>query len=74
MLVAININFNGPRAGISFNDGFGGANDVSQSLIFNMCRESGGGDLGPIQQPGLQRLLSRTSTGRLPEQDHCIGS
>lgn len=34
-----NINFNGPRAGINFNDGFGGANNVSDNLIFNQCRE-----------------------------------
>ena len=37
-----NIAFNGPRAGINFNDGFGGATNVSHNLIFNQCRESGG--------------------------------
>jgi len=41
-----NIFFNGPRAGINFNDGFGGGNDASENVIFNMCRQSG--DHGPI--------------------------
>ena len=35
-----NIVFNGPRAGINFNDGFGGANEVDSNIVFNMCRES----------------------------------
>ena len=41
-----NILFNGPRAGINLNDGFGGGSKISQNLIFNFCRESG--DHGPI--------------------------
>jgi hypothetical protein len=41
-----NLAFNGPRAGINFNDGFGGGNNISQNLIFNFCRESG--DHGPV--------------------------
>eukprot|EP00494_Astrolonche_serrata_P030927 UN31195 len=41
-----NIFFNGPRAAINFNDGFGGGNIVEGNLIFNTCRESG--DHGPI--------------------------
>jgi len=36
-----NIVFNGPRAGINFNDGFGGGTNVTNNLIFNQCRESG---------------------------------
>ena len=35
-----NVFFNGPRAGINFNDGFGGANIIANNLIFNFCRES----------------------------------
>eukprot|EP00045_Choanoeca_perplexa_P016648 m.227142 g.227142 ORF g.227142 m.227142 type:complete len:896 (+) comp17319_c0_seq2:89-2776(+) len=41
-----NIVFNIPRAAVNFNDGFGGANEVSDNLLFNTCRESG--DHGPI--------------------------
>ena len=41
-----NIFFNGPRAGINFNDGFGGASNVTENLLFNTCRESG--DHGPF--------------------------
>ena len=35
-----NIMFNMPRAGINFNDGFGGGSRVSNNLGFNTCRES----------------------------------
>jgi len=35
-----NICFNGPRAGINFNDGMGGGNLLSANLIFNMVRET----------------------------------
>jgi hypothetical protein len=35
-----NIMFNGPRAGVNFNDHFGGANSLSANLIFNVCRFS----------------------------------
>lgn len=33
--------YNNARAGINFNDGFGGGDLVSENLIFNTCRESG---------------------------------
>jgi hypothetical protein len=36
-----NVVFNGPRAGINFNDGFGGGTNVTSNLIYNQCRESG---------------------------------
>jgi hypothetical protein len=36
-----NVFFNGPRAGINFNDGFVGGDEVSHSLVFSTCRESG---------------------------------
>lgn len=35
-----NICFNIPRAGVNFNDGFGGANVMTENLLFNTCRES----------------------------------
>lgn len=34
------------RAGINFNDGFGGGNLIESNLLFNTCRESG--DHGPF--------------------------
>ena len=33
--------YNGPRAGLNWNDGFMGAHHVSGNLVFNMVRESG---------------------------------
>eukprot|EP01084_Bolivina_argentea_P256721 432330_1 len=39
--VGYNIFYNGPRAAINFNDGFGGGSQVTQNLLFNSCRESG---------------------------------
>ena len=41
-----NILFNGPRAGVNLNDGFGGGSMLDHNLIFGFCRESG--DHGPI--------------------------
>jgi hypothetical protein len=36
-----NVMFNGPRAGICFNDGYGGGDLVEGNLVFNMVRETG---------------------------------
>eukprot|EP00967_Tisochrysis_lutea_P018151 scaffold20574_cov34-Tisochrysis_lutea.AAC.4 len=36
-----NVFFNGPRAGINFNDGFGGGDEIARNLVFSTCRESG---------------------------------
>eukprot|EP01084_Bolivina_argentea_P237331 398878_1 len=41
-----NIFFNGPRAAVNFNDGFGGANILRYNLLINAVRESG--DHGPF--------------------------
>lgn len=41
-----NVCYNGPRAGINFNDGFGGGSLLQGNLIFNMVRETG--DHGPF--------------------------
>lgn len=35
-----NLCFNIPRAGINFNDGFGGGSEIARNLMFNTCRES----------------------------------
>jgi len=56
-----NLFFNGPRAGINFNDGFGGGDTVSENLIFNTCRESG--DHGPINSWDRQPYLTTVRTG-----------
>lgn len=36
-----NVCFNGPRAGINFNDGFVGGNIMGHNLVWNMVRETG---------------------------------
>jgi hypothetical protein len=36
-----NVFFNGPRAGINANDGFGGGDEIAHNLVFSTCRESG---------------------------------
>jgi len=36
-----NLAFNGPRAMINFNDGFGGGHNVSSNAMWNTCRETG---------------------------------
>jgi len=33
-----NVAFNGPRAGINLNDGFGGGHRIDGNLVFNMVR------------------------------------
>jgi hypothetical protein len=40
-LLHANVGFNGPRAGVNFNDGMGGNSTLLRNLIFNQCRESG---------------------------------
>eukprot|EP01079_Euglenida_sp_SAG-EU17-18_P010637 gene10638-1933_t len=41
-----NIGYNGPRAGINFDDGMGGGSRVEHNVLFNFCRESS--DHGPF--------------------------
>merc|ERR1712093_560100 len=41
-----NVFFNGPRAGINFNDGFGGGDVIEGNFVGNCVRESG--DHGPF--------------------------
>ena len=48
--------FNGPRALINVNDGFGGGNNVTHNLVFNMCRESQ--DNGPFNSWDRQPFLT----------------
>ena len=48
-----NVFFNGPRAGINANDGFGGGDEIGHNLVFSSCRESGdhGAPFQPTPQP-----------------------
>ncbi len=56
-----NVFFNGPRAGINFNDGFGGGDVISHNLVFSACRESG--DHGPFNSWDRQPFLTTVRTG-----------
>jgi hypothetical protein len=56
-----NIFFNGPRAGINFNDGFGGGDEIAHNLVFSTCRESG--DHGPLNMWDRQPFLTTVRTG-----------
>eukprot|EP00475_Leptophrys_vorax_P015852 TRINITY_DN2221_c0_g2_i1.p1 TRINITY_DN2221_c0_g2~~TRINITY_DN2221_c0_g2_i1.p1 ORF type:complete len:787 (-),score=214.49 TRINITY_DN2221_c0_g2_i1:1749-4109(-) len=59
-----NVMFNGPRAGINFNDGFGGGNVIEHNLIFNCVRESG--DHGPFNSWDRQPFLTTVRDGKTP--------
>ena len=59
-----NVFFNGPRAGINFNDGFGGGNLIKNNLLFNMVRETS--DHGPFNSWDRQPYLSRVKDGETP--------
>jgi hypothetical protein len=53
--------FNGPRAGINLNNGFGGGSSTSQNLTFNFCRESAlenSRDHGPINSWNKQPYVA----------------
>ena len=56
-----NVFFNGPRAGINFNDGFGGGNLLQYNLGFNMVRETG--DHGVFNSWDRQPFLTDARTG-----------
>lgn len=56
-----NVFFNGPRAGINFNDGFGGGNLLENNLVFNMVRETG--DHGPFNSWDRQPYLTEVKNG-----------
>eukprot|EP01083_Nonionella_stella_P076021 206964_1 len=62
--IGYNIFFNGPRAGINFNDGFGGGSVVHKNLLFNTCRESG--DHGPINTWDRQVYVTKVRDGKTP--------
>ena len=67
-IITNNIFFNGPRAGINFNDGFGGASTVTQNLLFNPCQESG--SHGPFNSWDRQVYVTKVCDGTpSPEKD-----
>lgn len=57
-----NVFFNGPRAGINANDGFGGGDEIAYNLVFSTCRESG--DHGPFNSWDRQPFLTTVRTGK----------
>eukprot|EP01065_Artemidia_motanka_P001871 TRINITY_DN10870_c0_g4_i4.p1 TRINITY_DN10870_c0_g4~~TRINITY_DN10870_c0_g4_i4.p1 ORF type:complete len:838 (+),score=319.04 TRINITY_DN10870_c0_g4_i4:49-2562(+) len=56
--LAENVCYNGPRAGVNFNDGFGGGNLMTKNLLFNHVRETG--DHGPFNSWDRQPYLTRS--------------
>ena len=50
-----NVFFNGPRAGINANDGFGGGDEITENLVFSTCKYS---NLSIIEQGHLKILIS----------------
>ena len=56
-----NIFFNGPRAGIDFNDGFGGDSEIIENFLFNTCRESG--EHGPFNSWDRQVYVTKVKNG-----------
>ena len=60
-----NVHFNGPRAGINLNDGFGGGDVLEGNLIANCVRESG--DHGP----SIVGTACRTSRRSPPASRRC---
>jgi hypothetical protein len=56
-----NVAFNGPRAGINANDGFGGGDIIAHNLVFSTCRESG--DHGPFNSWDRQPFLTTVKNG-----------
>merc|ERR1712232_717855 len=56
-----NVFFNGPRAGVNANDGFGGGDEISHNLVFSTCRESG--DHGPFNSWDRQPFLTTVRDG-----------
>ena len=76
-----NVHFNGPRAGVNFNDGFGGGDVMEGNLLANCVRESG--DHGPfnswdrlpyITDIGMHRVFTKDNvTGDLPGHELANG-
>ena len=61
-----------PRAGINFNDGFGGGNLVKLNLGFNMVRETG--DHGPFNSWDRQPYLTKVKDGMTPSLEPAVSN
>ena len=59
-----NVCYNGPRAGININDGFGGGNLLRGNVVFNSVRETG--DHGPYNASTTQQ--TRPAAAAHPER------
>ena len=59
-----NVFFNGPRAGINFNDGFGGGHFLRNNLVFNQVRETV--DHGPFNSWDRVPYLTKVRYGNIP--------
>ena len=59
-----NVFFNGPRAGINFNDGFGGGHCLQHNLVFNHVRETV--DHGPFNSWDRSPYLTKVRYGSIP--------
>jgi len=57
-----NVFFNGPRAALNFNDGFGGGDEVVHNLLLNTCRESS--DHGPWNSWDRVPYITTIRTGK----------
>ena len=72
-----NVFFNGPRADVNLNDGFGGGNLLKNNLIFNMVRETA--EHGPFnswdRQPYLTKLGTEDGSASLiPVENYLINN
>jgi len=67
--LAKNVHFNGPRAGLNFNDGFGGGDIIEANLLTNCVRESG--DHGPWNS--WDRLPYITNIGMVRDKNSPTG-
>lgn len=67
-----NVFFNGPRAGVNFNDGFGGGSNVTKNLLFNFVRETK--DHGPFnswdRQPYLTKVKHEKTASLTPKENY----
>lgn len=57
-----NVFFNGPRAALNFNDGFGGGDEITENLLLNTCRESS--DHGPWNSWDRVPYITDLRTGK----------
>ena len=57
-----NVFFNGPRAGVNYNDGFYGGDLLEGNLIFNIVLDTGGARPARLARRALTRPLCSLQT------------